>query len=188
MLWSPEHLASPSASPDSARDWTTRVATWPSSFLDLLIGYGPAGWSGRTSMESVAAADGRDFGSFLGALGQLGYGWAYRVLDAQYGGVPQRRRRVFVVGHLGDWRRAAAVLLERESLCGNPPPGREAGSRVAGTLAARPSGGGGLGTEFETDGGLIDPVQCGAGRPDVATAGTALTNKATSAEEVTHVG
>src|SRR3954465_1158495 len=56
MLWSPEHLARASASPDSARDWTTRVATWPSSFLDLLIGYGPAGWSGRTSMESVAAA------------------------------------------------------------------------------------------------------------------------------------
>jgi DNA (cytosine-5)-methyltransferase 1 len=102
-----------------------------------------------------SSGDGRDFGSFLGALGQLGYGWAYRVLDAQYGGVPQRRRRVFVVGHLGDWRRAAAVLLERQSLSGNPPPCREAGSRVAGTLAARPSGGGGLGTEFETDGGLI---------------------------------
>lgn len=45
---------------------------------------------------------GRDFGAFLGALGKLGYGWAYRVLDARWFGVPQRRRRVFVVGHSGN--------------------------------------------------------------------------------------
>ena len=49
---------------------------------------------------------GRDFGAFLKALGQLGYGWAYRVSDAQYFGVAQRRRRVFVVGYLGDSTRA----------------------------------------------------------------------------------
>jgi DNA (cytosine-5)-methyltransferase 1 len=54
--------------------------------------------------------DGRTFGAFLGMLVQLGYGLAWRVLDAQYFGVPQRRRRVFVVGHLGDWRAAAAVF------------------------------------------------------------------------------
>jgi len=59
---------------------------------------------------------GRDFGAFLGALGELGYGWAYRVLDAQYFGVPQRRRRVFVVGCLGNWESAAKVLFESESL------------------------------------------------------------------------
>ncbi len=64
----------------------------------------------------LSSGGGRDFGSFLGALGELGYGWAYRVLDAQYFGVAQRRRRVFVVGYLGDWRRAAAVLFERESV------------------------------------------------------------------------
>jgi len=82
----------------------------------------------------LSSAGGRDFGAILGGLVELGYGFAYRVLDAQYvrvdgfgRAVPQRRRRVFVVGHLGDWRRAAAVLLERESLRGNPPPGREAG-------------------------------------------------------------
>jgi DNA (cytosine-5)-methyltransferase 1 len=63
----------------------------------------------------LSSSGGRDFGAFLGALGELGYGWAYRVLDAQHFGVPQRRRRVFVVGHLGDWRRAAAVLFEREN-------------------------------------------------------------------------
>ncbi len=68
----------------------------------------------------LSSNGGRDFGSFLGALGQLGYGFAYRVLDAQYFGVPQRRRRVFVVAHSsGDSRRAAEVLFEPESLRGD---------------------------------------------------------------------
>jgi len=74
---------------------------------------------------------GRDFGTFIGALGKLGYGFAYRVLDAQYFGVAQRRRRVFVVGHSGDWKRAAAVLFERESLQGHPAPSREARKEIA---------------------------------------------------------
>lgn len=60
---------------------------------------------------------GADFGALLQGMAQLGYGFAYRVLDAQYFGVPQRRRRVFVVGCLGDWRSAAKVLFESESLC-----------------------------------------------------------------------
>lgn len=74
----------------------------------------------------LSSNSGRDFGAFLGGLEELGYGWAYRTLDAQYFGVPQRRRRVFVVGCLGGWQRAAAVLFERASLSGNPPPSREA--------------------------------------------------------------
>jgi site-specific DNA-cytosine methylase len=74
----------------------------------------------------LSSNGGRDFGAFLGGLGQLGYGFAYRVLDAQYFGVAQRRRRVFVVGYLGDWRPAAAVLFERDSLRGNPAPSRKA--------------------------------------------------------------
>jgi DNA (cytosine-5)-methyltransferase 1 len=84
----------------------------------------------------LSSGGGRDFGSFLGALAQLGYGFAYRVLDAQYFGVAQRRRRVFVVGYLGDWRCAAAVLFERESLRGNPPPRREAWEGSARSTAA----------------------------------------------------
>ena len=93
---------------------------------------------------------------------ELGYGIAYRVLDAQYcrvdgfwRAVPQRRRRVFVVGHLGDWRRAAAVLFERASLLGDNPPRRQSRERVAQTISARTQGGGGLGTDFDLDGGLI---------------------------------
>ena len=73
----------------------------------------------------LSSSGGRDFGSFLGALGELGYGFAYRVLDAQYFGVAQRRRRVFVVGYLGDWRPASEVLFESDCLRGNPPPSRE---------------------------------------------------------------
>jgi DNA (cytosine-5)-methyltransferase 1 len=79
----------------------------------------------------LSSGSGRDFGSFLGALGQIGYGFAYRVLDAQYFGVAQRRRRVFVVGCLGDWRSAAEVLFEPESLRGDPAPSREKGQKVA---------------------------------------------------------
>jgi DNA (cytosine-5)-methyltransferase 1 len=86
----------------------------------------------------LSSNGGRDFGSFLSALGQSGYGFAYRVFDAQYFGVAQRRRRVFVVGYLGDWRRAAAVLFERESLRGNPAPSRKKGENPAPTLTAGP--------------------------------------------------
>jgi DNA (cytosine-5)-methyltransferase 1 len=102
----------------------------------------------------LSSNGGRDFGSILGALGELGYGWAYRVLDAQYFGVPQRRRRVFVVGCLGGWQRAAAVLFERHSVSGHPAPRREA-RETAPTVPARRTGGGGLGTDFDCDGGLI---------------------------------
>ncbi len=91
----------------------------------------------------LSSAGGRDFGSILGGLVELGYGFAYRVLDAQFFGVPQRRRRVFVVGCAGDWRRAAAVLFERHSLQGHSPPRREAGQRAAPTISARTEGGGG---------------------------------------------
>jgi DNA (cytosine-5)-methyltransferase 1 len=121
--------------------------------------------------------DGRTFGAFLGLLVQLGYGVAYRILDAQFFGVPQRRRRVFVVGHLGDWRVAAAVLLERSSLSGHPPPRRKTRKDLAPTISARTHGGGGLGTDFDLDGGLIasteDISHClnagGMGRQDFET-------------------
>jgi len=78
----------------------------------------------------LSSNGGKDFGTFLGALGELGYGFAYRVLDAQHFGVAQRRRRVFVVGYLGDWRVAAAVLFERESLSGDLKPSRKKGKEI----------------------------------------------------------
>ena len=107
----------------------------------------------------LSSNGGRDFGSFVGGLGELGYGWAYRTLDAQFFGLAQRRKRVFVVGYLGDWRRAAAVLFERASLRGDPPPRREAGQRAP-TIPSGSTAGGGLGTDFDLDGGLDQAAAC----------------------------
>lgn len=69
----------------------------------------------------LSSGDGKDFGAFLSGLSELGYGFAYRVLDAQYFGVAQRRRRVFVIGHREDWRLAAGVLFESEGNSRNYP-------------------------------------------------------------------
>ena len=92
-------------------------------------------WLVWENVPGVLSIDeGRAFGAFLGRLAECGYGFAYRVLDAQYFGVPQRRRRVFVVGYLGDWRPPAAVLIERESFAWSPAPSREKREEVAGTL------------------------------------------------------
>ena len=108
----------------------------------------------------LSSNGGRDFGAFLGMLGQLGYGFAYRVLDAEYFGVAQRRRRVFVVGCLGDWHSAAAVLFERHSLQGHPAPSREAGQAVTPTIrAGAASGGAGHGARSgDSKDELIVPV------------------------------
>ena len=86
----------------------------------------------------LSSNGGRDFGAFLGGLAELRYGWAYRILDAQYFGVPQRRRRVFVISYLGDWRPAAAILFERHSLQGHPAPRRQEGERVAPAVTVGP--------------------------------------------------
>ena len=80
----------------------------------------------------LSSNQGRDFAAFLTALGIIGYGWSYRVLDAQYFGVAQRRRRVFVVGCLGDWKPAAEVLFESESLRRNTAKSRKTGKGVTG--------------------------------------------------------
>lgn len=89
----------------------------------------------------LSSNGGRDFGALLGGLAELGYGFAYRVLDAQFFGVAQRRRRVFVVGHAGGlWQRAAAVLFERACLRGDPPPRRAKGARTPRRAQVRADG------------------------------------------------
>jgi DNA (cytosine-5)-methyltransferase 1 len=84
----------------------------------------------------LSSGGGRDFGSFLGAVAQCGYGFAYRVLDAQYFGVPQRRRRVFVVGCLGDWESAAKVLFEPNCLQRNTKTSRKKGETTTSFTAS----------------------------------------------------
>jgi DNA (cytosine-5)-methyltransferase 1 len=97
----------------------------------------------------LSSNGGRDFGTLLRMLGELGYGFAYRVLDAQFvrtrqhpRAVPQRRRRVFVVGCFGDWRSAAAVLFDRESLSGNNSPSRKTRQDIAVGAGGRVASGG----------------------------------------------
>jgi DNA (cytosine-5)-methyltransferase 1 len=116
-------------------------------------------WSGAeecptepgSELESI---ENSDFAAFLGYANELGYSLAWASLDAQYAGLAQRRERLFVVGYLGDdWRPSAAVLLESEGMCGDYPTRREKRKDVAATLNARTKGGGGLGTDFELDGG-----------------------------------
>ena len=92
-------------------------------------------WSDEEGGDGGKRWQRNDFDTFLSGLGKLGYGFAWAIRDAQFFGVPQRRRRVFVVGYLGDWRRAVAVLFERHSLSGNPPPFRCEGEGVADGIA-----------------------------------------------------
>jgi len=107
------------------------------TFIGMVDHYRPEWVIWENVPGVLSSSGGRDFGSFLGALGQLGYGFCYRVLDAQYFGVPQRRRRVFVVAHSsGDSRRAAEVLFEPESLRGNPTKSRAEGKETSYSFAA----------------------------------------------------
>lgn len=106
---------------------------------------------------------GRDMGTILRALGNLGYWWAYRVVDAQYFGVPQRRRRVFIVGHLRERAAPATVLFEPESLRGDSPPRRETRSQLAVDVAASlRSRGENTGTRIDAETGLavVPAYQC----------------------------
>lgn len=123
------------------------------TFLAIAQRYRPR-WILWENVPGVLSSEsGRDFSSFLGGLAQCGYGWAYRVLDAQYFGLAQRRKRVFVVGHIGgQWQRAAAVLFERSCLRGDSAPSRETGQRTSPTLEGR-AGRSGC-NNFATSGGL----------------------------------
>jgi DNA (cytosine-5)-methyltransferase 1 len=106
-------------------------------FIHLLGRLRPK-WMVWENVPGVLSIDGgRAFGTFLASLGQLGYGAAYRVLNAEHFGVPQRRNRVFVVGHFGSWQRAAAVLFESASLRGDTPPRRKTRADIAHCVTSR---------------------------------------------------
>ncbi len=125
------------------------------------------------NVPGVLSDTGNAFGCFLGELSGAGCQlvppggrWrnagcvfgpkrtvAWRVLDSQFFGVAQRRRRVFVVASAGDGFRPEEVLFEREGVRRDSAPSREA-RQTAPTIPARSTAGGGLGTDFDCDGGL----------------------------------
>jgi DNA (cytosine-5)-methyltransferase 1 len=99
---------------------------------------GSCGIRGRGSRRRGRCMElhGGAMGAVLGALAELGYGFAYRVLDAQHFGVPQRRRRVVIVGCLGDWAAPSAVLLEPEGGAGDSAQSGPARASVTGAAAS----------------------------------------------------
>ena len=111
----------------------------------------------------LSSNGGRDFAIVLRGLVELGYGVCWRILDAQYFGVAQRRRRVFIVASLGDGR-CAEILFERESGGGDSAPSREAEASVAGALT-RGLGSGGADAARAQAGWLV-PFDTGQGDPN----------------------
>ena len=140
------------------------------SFVQLVAAARPRWVCWENVPGSLSADGGRAFASLVGGLQELGYGVAWRVLDAQYvrvdgfpRGVPQRRRRVFLVGHSsGDVRRPAAVLFEPEGSRGNHPPRRLTRQEVAGGSGAGAAGSSGV-VIPEVCGTLSDGAHMGGG-------------------------
>ena len=134
------------------------------------------------NVPGVLSTKDNAFGCFLGALAgedcelkPPGKRWAdagcvfgpqraiaWRVLDAQYFGLAQRRRRVFVVASARKGFDPAAVLFEFDGVRRDTAPSREA-RQTAPTIPARSSGCGGLGTDFACDEGLIAHILRGEG-------------------------
>ena len=122
---------------------------------------------------AFSSNQGRDFAAVVGTLAGLddiavppkGWGtegcavgteamveWATR--DAQWFGVAQRRRRIFALADFGNWAGRSPILLEPEGVRGDSAPSREA-RQTAPTIPARSTAGGGLGTDFDCDGGVV---------------------------------
>lgn len=115
------------------------------SFFGVVEKYRPEWVIWENTPGVLSSNGGRDFGSFLGSLAKLGYGFAYRVLDAQYFGIPQRRRRIYLVGCLGDEKRAAKVLFQPGGVYGTPPATRRTPETIAKCVIA------GTGRRFDSE-------------------------------------
>lgn len=126
---------------------------------------------------AFSSSQGRDFAAVVDAMAGLEgtqrppKGWGnegcaigekamveWSTLDAQWRGVAQRRRRVFVIADFGDWTSRCPILLESESLRGDTPPSREARKDIAGTIGART--GLSIGAQDAACGHLIPEVSC----------------------------
>lgn len=113
-LLSGDRLVSPSLSQARGKDSQELPDSCTSTF-ERYVNSVHVGLSGRTSQERSQANRGGAYRQLLSEMDALGYGLAWRVLDAQFFGVAQRRERVFLVGSLGTMC-SAEVLFERESM------------------------------------------------------------------------
>lgn len=121
-------------------------------FTRVLTEFSPRWFVFENVTGLLSGNERRDMGTVLREVGKCGYGWAYRVLDAQYFGVPQRRRRVFIVGYLGDARRAGQILFESTNVPGNSRTRPEAWETATEDVAACLNSGGNSGG-FRTEPG-----------------------------------
>lgn len=130
----------------------------------------------------LSSHKGRDFETVLAALDEFGYGVSWRVLDAQFFGVPQRRRRVFIVGHLGA-ECPAEVLFESESVSGDSQARRKAQAGVTQSLT-RSLGSGGA-DDNDAQGGLIvaQPLAAHHRRDDLESSTYVIQERAVSEGE-----
>jgi DNA (cytosine-5)-methyltransferase 1 len=116
----------------------------------------PGALSSYSNDPEQKDAETSDFAQILAGFSECGYSLSWRVLDAQFYGVPQRRRRIFVVGHIGDdWRPSAAVLFEPNRMPGHHKKGRKKRQSIAGTIDARVKGGGFPGSDGAMNGHVI---------------------------------
>lgn len=133
---------------------TENVPGWLSANEGLAFGVFLAKLVGSdTPLVPPKKSGGRwtDAGMVTGPSGRA----AWRILDAQYFGLAQRRERVFVVFCPADGCDPAEILFDGAGVRWNPPPSREAGQDITGTLNARTEDGRGLGSDFECGGGLV---------------------------------
>ena len=113
---------------------------------------------------AFSSEKGEAFRQLLAEMDELGYGMAWRVLDAQFAGVAQRRRRVFLVGCLGDPTGAAEILFEPESLCWDYPSSREKRKEL--TATAQRSAGSSSSKDYRFSAGeLSTPAEINAINP-----------------------
>src|SRR5690606_41226264 len=95
----------------------------------------PPSFPYTTHFRSLATSRHQDsLRTIIGSLVDRGYGVVWRVLDAQWFGVAQRRRRVFIVGHSGGQPRPEVLALA-QSVSGDSPPSRETGEGTAADVA-----------------------------------------------------
>lgn len=126
-------------------------------YMELVEALRPTWFVWENVPGVMSTHKGRDFGALLGAVADIGYGYAYRVLDAQYFGLAQRRKRVFLVGHSGGTvGPPAKVLALAHGMRRDTAPRREAGEDPAKPIGGSSQSGGYRTTDVET-GALITP-------------------------------